>query len=369
MSFQEIATTIGNWVDEGAVPGASILVQHQGRQVAEFYAGEAQSGVPVGPDTMFGFASLSKPITVAMFMTLVDQGLVHLDDPVTDVLVDFGAEVDPLESNAMLESMRDSITFRMILAHTSGLPENVSHPNFSSLPSTEDQISQMLQEPLVSMPGEVLRYSNLGTGIVARAAEVLAGASYQSLIQHAVLNPMGLDDIILCPGDHYNDRIATLKDPANPGTQYESYNSHWWRTGAIPWGGYYGTIGDMMQFITSFLPGGRTVLSDAAVLAMTTDQTDGAPGGVTSMRASWDPGFWGCGWEVKGTKTNHWTGKLTSPDTFLHWGFAGTLAWADPDRELAACVFANRSVTSLWSLKPPRWPELCDALCAEADRQ
>lgn len=178
---------------------------------------------------------------------------------------------------------------------------------------------------------------------------------------------MHLDNIVIETGTAFDDRIATLQDPANPGTPWESYNSHWWRSTGIPWGGYYGTPRDILRFATSFLPKHTTVLSDGSVYAMTTDQVHGLDGGVESMHTLWHPGYWGIGWEIKGTKPHHWTGNKTSPQTWVHWGFAGTLAWVDPTRELGVAVFANRSVLSPWAFRPARWTTISDAICDVVD--
>lgn len=369
MSFKEIAESIENWVSDGAVHGAAIAVEYRGDVVATHVAGEAQPGVAVNESTLFGLASVSKPFTAAGFMCLVDDGLVELDQPVTDVLPDFGAEVDHLKANALLESRRDEITFRQLLAHTSGLPVNPSNVRVDQLPTTEEQIDLMLQDALIDAPGTVLRYGNIGPAIAARAMDVLTGDSYLEVIQHRVLDPMGLTNIILTPGSHYDDRIATLQDPADKGTPHESYNSRWWRENGIPWGGYYGTPGDALRFATSFLPGRESVLSESSKRAMTTDQVNGLNGGVDSMYTVWEPGFWSVGWEVKGTKPRHWTGSKTSAATYDHWGFAGTLVWVDPTRELGVAVFANRSVATPWAFRPARWNTLSDALCEEADTQ
>ncbi len=371
MSFEEVAAQIDRWVEEGAVPGAAIAVEHRGELVALHHAGEAREGEPVNDETLFGLASLSKPITAAAFFTLVDEGLLDLDASVTEVLPEFGAEVDPLQSTSMLEAQRDDITFRQLLAHTSGLPENISAELFqpSSLASRDEQIDLMLQTPLTSAPGERLRYSNLGPGIAARAAEVVTGQGFLEIVREKVLQPMELHNIVLAPTADETARIAHLQGPANEGTPYESYNSDWWRETAIPWGGFYGSALDMMRFTASFLPGRQNVLSDSSREAMTQDQVHGLEGGVESMRTIWNPGFWACGWEMKGSKPKHWTGNLSSPNTWDHWGFAGTLAWADPDRELAVTMFANRSVSSMWMFRPTRWADLCDDLCKEADKK
>jgi CubicO group peptidase (beta-lactamase class C family) len=131
----------------------------------------------------------------------------------------------------------------------------------------------------------------------------------------------------------------------------------------------YGTTRAALAFASAFLPASQQLFSDETVAAMTTDQTGGVPGGVESFGAIWRVGRWGAGWEVKGEKTNHWTGTLTSPRTFCHWGQSGTLVWADPDRDLALAVFANRTVRQPWPMRPPRWAELSDAVVTVADAQ
>jgi beta-lactamase class C len=98
---------------------------------------------------------------------------------------------------------------------------------------------------------------------------------------------------------------------------------------------------------------------------MTTDQA-GVPGGVESARVRWPVARWGLGWEIKGEKRQHWTGDLTSPATFCHFGAAGTLLWADPAADLALAVFGNRAVANMWSFILSRWARLSNAVVAAA---
>jgi len=172
------------------------------------------------------------------------------------------------------------------------------------------------------------------------------------------------------PGDAFATRIAHVMDASAPGTPTESYNSRYWRNVGIPWGGFFGTPADVVHFAASFLPdrGDAAQLDPALAAEMIIDQTGGVAGGVNSLRVHWEHGAWGLGWEVKGEKTGHWTGTLTSPRTFCHWGQAGTLVWADPDRDLGLAVFANRSVAKrLWPLRPARWSDLSDAVIRAAE--
>ncbi len=94
------------------------------------------------------------------------------------------------------------------------------------------------------------------------------------------------------------------------------------------------------------------------------DQAGGIPGGVESGKVDWPVASWGLGWEVKGAKTRHWTGNVTSSETFCHFGQAGTLLWADPTRDLALAVFTNRTVTRAWTFFLSRWTKLSDTVAS-----
>jgi CubicO group peptidase (beta-lactamase class C family) len=371
VSFEQVVREIDRWVEDGAVHGAAIAIEHRGQVVATRCAGEARPGVPVDDDTLFALASVSKPFTAAAVMRVVDQGLFDLDDEVASILPEFGAPDRGFDPDALpqLEGQRETITFRRMLAHTSGQPENagVKRLRMRDLPSLEHMYEVMSAVPLISAPGEVLRYSNLGPALAAHAAERATGTPFHDLLQHTILDAMDLAGVVLRPGVELDGRIAHVQDPAQEGTPAESYNSRYWRDMGIPWGGYFGTVRDVLRFATSFLPGRDLPLSDDAIAAMTTDQVQGLPGGVESMGALWQPGFWGAGWEVKGTKRRHWTGSTTSQATFCHWGQSGTLVWVDPTRELGVAVFGNRTVRQPWPLRPPRWAELSDAIVAVAD--
>lgn len=369
--FQNALGALDAWVADGAVAGAAAAIWHRGEIVATHQAGLAHGDTPVQPDTLFPLASVSKPFTAAAVMRLVEAGRLDLQDRVVDLLPEF-ADVDPFDEDALpqLEALRDQITVRQLLCHVSGLPENVSvkRMRMRDQPTLEHQIDLMCRLPLVSAPGTELRYSNPNYGILGRIAAQTAGRDVHSLLRETVLTPFGLDgEVIVQPGEDLDARIAHVDDPASAGTPAESYNSPWWRQLGIPWGGLYGTPAGVLAFITSFLPRHGRILNEESVMLMTTDQTGGAPGGVASAGVRWPVGRWALGWEVKGEKRRHWTGNLTSPATFCHWGQSGTLAWADPERDVALAVFGNRTVRYGWPLRPPRWSDLSDAIVRAAD--
>jgi CubicO group peptidase (beta-lactamase class C family) len=359
---------VDEWVGPHGVPGVGAVVWSGGEIVAERYAGEARPGVSVTSETLFPLASVTKPISAATFMALVDDGDVSLDEPVGRLLPEFraGPPAGADGVDAALERLRPTIGARQLLCHVSGLPEDLGprESRYQEGATIETVIDEMCRLPLQSPPGNELRYSNAGYGVVARLSEHISGQPFWQAAQSRVFEPLGIREILADPAGLALGRAAHLADTSHPGTDIETYNSAYWRGLALPWGGLFGTPRDAVRFAAAFLPSGERFLSEAATSLTTSDQTMGVPGGVESAKVRWDPGRWGLGWEVKGEKRRHWTGDLTSPKTFCHFGHAGTLLWGDPERDIALAVFANRTVTHMWGFILPRWARLSNAVIA-----
>jgi CubicO group peptidase (beta-lactamase class C family) len=359
---------VDDWIGPHGAPGVGASVWRGGEIVAERYAGEARVGISVTHKTLFPLASVTKPISAATFMTLVDAGAISLDESVGRHLPEFraGPPAGAEGADPTLERLRPTIGSRQLLCHVSGLPEDLGprESRYQDRAAIENVIDQMCRLPLRSAPGDELRYSNAGYGVIARLTERLSGEPFWRTAQDRVLEQLGIRDIIVDPTGPELERVAHLTDTSHPDTDIETYNSAYWRSLGLPWGGLFGTPRDAVRFAASFLPSGERFLSEAAMSLMTTDQTMGAPGGVESAKVRWDPGRWGLGWEVKGEKRRHWTGDFTSPRTFCHFGHAGTLLWGDPERDLALAVFANRTVTHMWGFILPRWARLSNAVVA-----
>jgi beta-lactamase class C len=370
--FDKALSLIDTWIGPQGAPGVGAAVWHKGQVVAERYVGEARAGEPVVPETLFPLASVTKPIAAATFVSLVDDGAVGIDEPVGRIVPEFragppaGTEgVDP-----EIERWRQTISARQLLCHVSGLPEDLGprDSRYTEKVGLETVIDQMCRAPLQSIPGQVLRYSNTGYGVLARLAERVSEVPFWELARQRVLDPLGIEDVIADPQGTLLERVALLSDTSHPGTDIETYNSAYWRSLALPWGGLFGSPRDTVRFAGSFLPGADGFLSRAARELMTSDQTMGVAGGVESAKVRWDPGRWGLGWEVKGAKRRHWTGELTSPRTFCHFGHAGTLLWGDPEHDLALAVFANRAVPHMWTFILTGWARLSNAVVSAASR-
>ena len=364
----ERLSAIDGWVGGQGAAGVGAAVWHRGGIVAERYVGEARPGIPVDQDTVFPLASVTKPVVGAAVMTLVEDGAIGLDESVVRYVPEFraGPGADVAGVDPALERLRQTITLRQLLSHVSGLPEDVGgrSERFATETTLETVVDAMCRLPLQSAPGATLRYSNAGYGVIGRLVEQVAGRSIWEVVAERITTPLSLERTLVRPGEDDEITLAYLADAAHAGTSIETYNGAWWRGLAVPWAGLYGSPRDLVTFAGAFLPGGQRFLSGAGVAAMTTDHTGGVTGGVESAKTVWPVGRWGLGWEVKGEKHRHWTGDLTSPLTFCHFGQAGTLLWADPAHDLAVAVFANRAVSHMWTFILARWARLGNALVA-----
>ena len=351
---------IDEWIGPGGVPGAAAVVWRSGEIVAEHYAGEAKPGIPIDETTLFALASVTKPVTAAVVMDLQRTGRWSIDDHVSAWLPEF--ETAGKDDN--LAALRSTITIRQLLCHLGGLPEDLPKGTFRSreTPSLDEIVDRYLQLPLQQPPDQALLYSNAGYGILGRMVETVSGRDFWDVAWDSVFGPMHLQDTIARPGPALDPRIAIVEDPGNAGRPTESYNSQYWRDLGIPWGGLYGTARDLAHFAGAFLDDDSPLLDPQTRSAMVIDQLDGKPGVVRSARIEWPVAAWGLGWEVKGPKRKHWTGDLTAPETFCHFGAAGTLFWADPIHDVALAIFANRSTIHLWPFVPPRWSRLSNSV-------
>jgi N-acyl-D-amino-acid deacylase len=198
--LQPIDRAMHTIMSRHGIPGGAIALAKEGRLVfAKGYGWAALGEVPARPDTTFGLASLSKPITALAILLLIEQGKLKLEDTWLDILRHLapprGSRIDP---------RLKKITIHQLLNHTggwdrarSGDPINFSVPAARRLgvplPLTPDQlISFMMGLPLDFEPGTQARYSNLGYIILGQVIEKVSGQRYEDYVRKNVLEPAGV---------------------------------------------------------------------------------------------------------------------------------------------------------------------------------
>jgi CubicO group peptidase (beta-lactamase class C family) len=178
---------------------------------------------------------------------------------------------------------------------------------------------------VMAPPGRRRIYSNGGYEVLADHLSARAGMASATYVRETVLDPIGMGDAVLGPG---------------------ASAAH----------GMEGTIADLTALAREMLA--PTVVS-AATFARATSVAFAGLAGVLPGFGRQDPCDWGLGFELRGTKSPHWTGRHNSPRTFGHFGRAGGFVWADPRAGLALAVLTD---TAFGPWATTAWPALADAV-------
>jgi CubicO group peptidase (beta-lactamase class C family) len=197
-------------------------------------------------------------------------------------------------------------TVRHLLAHASGLA--------------------MLNGQTLARPGARRIYSNHGFAVLAETVQEASGIEFGRYLNEAVLEPLGM--------------TATRLDG---GAQTAGY-------------GATSTVADLAAFAIDLLsPSTVSAQMHAEATSVQFPGLDGVLPGYGVQR----PNDWGLGFEIRDSKTPHWTGARNSPGSFGHFGQSGTLIWADPRAKLALVVLTDRDFGD-WAV--PLWPAISDSV-------
>src|SRR6201999_4419083 len=195
-------------------------------------------------------------------------------------------------------------TVRHLLSHASGLA--------------------MLTGQILARPGTRRMYSNYGFAVLAETLQEAAGIEFGRYLTEAVLEPLGM--------------TATRLDG---GAQAAGY-------------GATSTVEDLAAFATDLLS--PVTVSPEMHSEATSVQFPGLDGVLPGYGVQ-RPNDWGLGFEIRDSKTPHWTGADNSARSYGHFGQSGTLIWADPRAKLALVVLTDRDFGD-WAL--PLWPAISD---------
>lgn len=312
---QRLQAFLDEGLREGLYSGAAAAISAPDGRVAAYAGTHASDDVrPVGPDSLFDLASVSKPFTATVLARLIEDGRIDPDEPVADVLqVGSGPGAD-------------AITARMLLRHTSGLPAESALWRQSGLPP-EQRLDRLLATPLESAPDELFRYSCLGYIAAGALAEQVTGRPLPALLDELVLRPLDLRSVGYGPVDR-SAAVAT-EDESYAGRGMVRGAVHdelnWYLGGEVGNAGLFANAEDVLRFAESFRD--ATLLGPEAIARMTTD----------ALEPHQNPGFGhGLGLRIADPE---FMGSLRA---FGHLGFTGTVWLAVPGSGVVGVLLTNR---------------------------
>lgn len=277
--------------DAGLLAGALTLVWQRGEvvQVNEIGYRDVDAGLPMGRDTLFRIASMTKPVTVAAVMSLVDEGRLTLKDPVTrwaPELADLRVLDDPRGPLDRTHPLERTILIEDLLTHTSGLAYafSVSGPiakAYMRLPfhqGPDTWLAALAELPLVHQPGDRLTYSH-SIDLLGVIASRIDGKPFQEVLDERVLGPVGMTGTGFFVTEEARRRAATMYRLDEHGQlHHDVMGPPHIKPPSFPnaGGGLWSTADDYLRFVRMLLGDGTIdgvrVLSAESARLMRTDR-------------------------------------------------------------------------------------------------
>jgi methyl acetate hydrolase len=309
-------------------------------------------------DSVFWIASMTKAITAAGAMQLVEQRKLSLDAPIGKVLPDLAAPqvFEGFDSNGEpnLRPAKCEITLRHLMTHTAGFAydlwngDMVRYLEKTGLPSITSCKNDALKTPLMTDPGTRWEYG-INIDLVGKAIEAVSGKRLDSYLRDHLLTPLGMTDTSFRIGESQRQRLVAMHARAADGslapTPFELDQDPEFHMGG---GGLYGTAGDYIKFTQMILNKGRAngteVLKPQTVAMMgqnhigqlnMTRMTSAVAGATNDVDLYPDMDKkWGLSFLINTARTP----EGRSPGSLAWAGLANTYFWIDPSRDVAGVI-------------------------------
>ena len=373
----QIDAVLRRAVEEGEVPGVVAMAASEAGPVYQgaFGLRDLANGPAMTLDTVFRIASMTKAITCAAAMQLVEEGRLGLDAPVPDigepainapqVLEGFDAGGKPL-----LRPARRPITLKHLLTHTAGFTyeawnaDTLRYVRETGTPSTQTGRVAALRLPLGFDPGDKWEYG-INIDWIGRLIEAVAGRPIDVVLRERIFGPLGMHDTGFATTAEQRARQARVHQRHPDGTLEpqplpEPSVPEFYAGG----GGLHSTARDYLRFLEMLLHGGSLggvrILRPETVALMNANQIGDLPAGTLtsyvperSRHVDFFPGMpirWGLGYMI-----NLQPGPNGRSAGTVSWaGIFNSYYWLDPARRIAGVIltqilpFADPAVVRLY---------------------
>ena len=369
--LQLLADTMQRWVDAHETPGATVLIARGGRLVFSHTVGmrDAATGDPLRPDAIFRLYSMTKPVVSVAAMTLVEDGRLALNEPISKYLPEFKdmkvaiETFDPVSGAQIFTTApaKRPITVHDLLRHTSGL-------TYGEPLSQRTQVQKLYKEagiwsqkwvladftralakvPLSFEPGTQWEYGH-STDVLGRVVEVASGQTLDRYVAERILQPLGMVDTGFQLPPAKAGRLAQPQpDPVTKVTP-DLIDFTQPQTFLAGGHGMVGTAADYLRFAQMLLDGGtldgRRILGPRTVGFMASNHVHVGVSTATGFLPGPGYGF-GLGFAVRTSAgMSDWNGSVGD---FYWGGYAGTYFWIDPKEQLAVVFMTTEPTRRAW---------------------
>ena len=319
--MQGVDSVIQQAISDGNIPGAVLLVGHNGKVVYR----KAYGNRALEPhhelmtlDTVFDLASLTKVIaTTTSVMQLFELGKVRMNDPVAKYLPEFA------------QNGKEDITVRQLLTHYSGLEPDLDLK--TQWDGKDTAYKMAFAETLAAPPGSGFVYSDINFIMLGALVERVSGETLDAYTVKHIFTPLKMTHTRYDPPALWRARIAP--------TQYDE-KEHMLRGvvhdptarrmgGVAGHAGLFSTGDDLARYAQALLSGGGGILSAPAVEKMTQPEQ---PPVAPVLR--------GFGWDIDSPFSSN-RGDLLPIGSYGHTGFTGTSLWIDPTTQTYIILLTN----------------------------
>lgn len=234
--LQRIGQMLQRHIDAGEMAGAAAIVARKGKIVYQTSLGvtDLESKKPVTPETMWRVASMTKPVTSVALMMMIEEGKVHLNDPVSRYIPEFknlkvavatgapapapakggrGGAAPPFYT---VPANRE-VTIKDLLTHTSGLASgDMGNSTVQAVARKQgeklaDYIPRLGSTALEFQPGTRWMYSaQAGHDTLGRIVEIASGMPLDKFFQTRIFDPLGMKDISFWPSEAQWTRVSSV---------------------------------------------------------------------------------------------------------------------------------------------------------------
>ena len=331
-----IKSLVKEGVEKGTYPGAVLLVGHKGEIVFFQEVGHCSlvpGSDPMQKDTIFDLASLTKPLATSLtIMKLVDEEVVYLDQPLTELLA------------GRLPYDKRDLTLRLLLCHSAGFPDwKPFYLELDKFP-LEDRKKQLrkklLNIPLTYRPGKEVLYSDLGFMILEWVVEESTSLPLNKFIDQYFYGPLALKRTFFsnteCQLRFEGDQFAATEDCP---WRKEVMRGYVHDENAYALGGYSGHAGLFGTaeevYILADLLRAHFLGKRADYLKPETVRT------FFIRQALVNGSTWALGWDTPSTQDSS-SGRYFSTNSVGHLGFTGTSIWMDLEKDVIVVFLTNR---------------------------